>query len=96
MAGLSFAFLGPMATGEYLLLLIDYYSRGYEIEILMSITASQIISYLEKIVAVLGPPVTITSDNGTQFRSDKFEHNLVDNGILQVPQGYATMGTSKW
>ena len=48
----------------------------------MSITASQIISRLEKIFAVHGLPVIITSDNGPQFRSEEFEHYLVDNGIL--------------
>ena len=43
---------GSMPTGEYPLVVIDYYSRYYEGEILMSITASQIISHLEKIFAV--------------------------------------------
>jgi len=74
--------LGPMPTGEYLLVVIDYYSRYYEVEILMSFTASQIISRLEKIFAVHGLPVTITSVNGPQFRAEEFEHYLVDNGIL--------------
>lgn len=79
---LSLDLLGPMPTGEYLLVVIDYYSMYYEVEILTSITASQIISRLEKIFAVHGLPVTITSDNGPQFRSEEFEHHLVDNGIL--------------
>ena len=79
---LSLDLLGPMPTGEYLLVVIDYYSRYYEVEILMSVTASQIISRLEKIFAVHGLPVTITSDNGPQFRSEEFECYLVDNGIL--------------
>ena len=79
---LSLDLLGPMPTGEYLLVVIDYYSRYYEVEILMSVVASQIISRLEKIFAVHGLPVTITSDNGPQFRSEEFECYLVDNGIL--------------
>ena len=37
---LSLDLLGPMPTGEYLLVVIDYYSRYYEVEILMSVTAS--------------------------------------------------------
>ena len=48
----------------------------------MSVTTSQIISRLEKIFAVHGLPVTITSDNGPQFRPEEFERYLVDNGIL--------------
>lgn len=79
---LSLDLLGPMLTGEYLLVVIDYYSRYYEVEILMSVTASQIISRLETIFAVHGLPVTITSDNGPQFRCEEFEHFLVDNGIV--------------
>ena len=79
---LSLDLLGPMPTGEYLLVVIDYYSRYYEAEILTSVTASQIISCLEKIFAVHGLPVTITSDNGPQFRPEEFERYLVDNGIL--------------
>ena len=79
---LSLDLLGPMPTGEYLLVAIDYYSRYYEVEILMSVTASQIISHLEKIFTVHGLPVTIISDNGPQFRSEEFERYLVDNGIL--------------
>ena len=79
---LSLDLLGSMPTREYLLVVIDYYSRYYEVEILMSITASQIISRLQKIFAVHGLPVTITSDNGPQFRFEEFEHYLVDNGIL--------------
>ena len=38
---LSLDLLRPMPTGEYLLVVIDYYSRYYEVEILMSVTASQ-------------------------------------------------------
>ena len=81
---LSLDRLGPMPTGEYLLVIIDYYSRYmyYEVEILMSVTASQIISLLEKIFAVHGLPVTITSDNRPQFQSEEFEHYLVHNGVL--------------
>ena len=80
---LSLDLLGPMPTGEYLLVVIDYYSRYYEVEILMrSVTASQIISSLEKIFAVHGLPVTITSDNGPQFWFEEFEHYLVDYVIL--------------
>ena len=86
---LSSDLLRQMPPGEYLLVVIAYYSRYYEVEILMSITASQIISRLEKIFTVHGLPVTITSNNGPQFWSEEFEHYLVDNGILHckiIPQ----------
>ena len=69
--------LGPMPTGEYLLVVIDYYARYYEVEILMPITASQIISCLEKTFAVHGLPVTIRSDKWPQFQSEEFDHLLI-------------------
>lgn len=72
---------GPIPTGEYLFVVVDYYSRYYEVEILSSIIASQIILRLEKIFAVHGLPVNITSDNRPQFRSEEFECYLVENGI---------------
>ena len=79
---LSLDLLGPMPHGEYLLVVVDYYTRYYEVEILTSIVASQIILRLERILAVHGLPVSITSDNGPQFRSEEFEKYLVDNSIL--------------
>ena len=64
------------------MVVVDYYTRYYEVEILTSIVASQIILRLERIFAVHGLPVSITSDNGLQFRSQEFEKYLVGNGIL--------------
>ncbi|PFX23302.1 Uncharacterized protein K02A2.6 [Stylophora pistillata] len=66
---LSLDLLVPMPTGEYLLVVIDNYSRYYEVEILMSVNASQIIARLETIFAVHSLPVTIRNDSGPQFRS---------------------------
>ena len=71
-----------MPHGEYLLVVVDYYTRCYGVEILTSVVASQIILHLGRIFAVHGLPASITSDNGLQFRSKEFEKYLVDNGIL--------------
>ena len=69
-----------MPTWVYLLVVIDvYFFRYYEVEILMSVIASQIISRLGKIFAVYCLPWPA---NGPQLRSEEFEHYLVDNDIL--------------
>ncbi|XP_055585172.1 uncharacterized protein K02A2.6-like [Uranotaenia lowii] len=60
-------FLGPLPSGDYLLVIIDYYSRYKEVEILKKITAGETIDRLEKIFVRLGYPNTITLDNGRQF-----------------------------
>ena len=90
---LSLDLLGPMPSVEYLLVVIDYYSRYYEVEILMSITAFQIISHLETIFAIHGLPVTRISDIGPQIRCEEFEHYLVDSGMAYTVR-FATLGTS--
>ncbi|XP_039449504.1 uncharacterized protein K02A2.6-like [Culex pipiens pallens] len=74
-------FLGPLPTGEYLLVIIDYFSRYKEVEIMTRITAKDTASRLDRIFTRLGYPVTITSDNGRQFASDEFDRYCRDRGI---------------
>ena len=74
--------LGSMPHGEYLLVVVDYYTRYYEVEILTSVVVPQIILRLERIFAAHGLPVSITSDNGPYFLCEEFEKYLADNGIL--------------
>lgn len=64
--------LGPLPNQDYLLVIIDYYSRYKEVKITKSITSSQIISLLKETFSRLGYPVTITADNGKQFVSEEF------------------------
>ncbi|XP_062699139.1 uncharacterized protein K02A2.6-like isoform X2 [Aedes albopictus] len=74
-------FLGPLPTGEYLLVVIDYYSRYKEIEIMRHITANETITRLHKIFTRLGFPVTLTLDNARQFISATFDNYCAQNGI---------------
>lgn len=74
-------FLGPMPTGEYLLVVIDYYSRYIEIEIMNRITAQETIKRLRRIFRTWGPPRTITLDNAKQFVSTEFKEYCSINGI---------------
>lgn len=74
-------FLGPLPTGEYLLVIIDYYSRYKEIEVMTRITARDTIDRLHKIFTRLGFPVTLTLDNARQFISGEFDRYCTANGI---------------
>lgn len=64
--------LGPLPSDEYLLVVIDYYSRYKEVKVTKSISSTQIIKILKEIFSRLGFPVSITADNGRQFVSEEF------------------------
>ena len=66
-------FCGPLPSGEYLLVLIDRFSRYPEVEIVRSTKAACVIPKLDKIFTVHGIPYKIVSDNGPQFNGDEFE-----------------------
>lgn len=65
--------LGPLPNGDYLLVIIDYYSRYKEVKITKTITSAQIITILKEVFSRLGYPVSITADNGRQFVSEDFK-----------------------
>ncbi|XP_055632603.1 uncharacterized protein K02A2.6-like [Toxorhynchites rutilus septentrionalis] len=66
-------FLGPLPDGVYLLVIIDYYSRYKEVELMNKISAKETVSRLDKIFTRLGYPRTITLDNAKQFVGTEFE-----------------------
>ena len=82
--------LGPFPSGHSVLVVIDYYSRYYEYQILSSTTADKVIDSLEEIFSRHGLPVTLKSDNGPQFRSHEFREFCEENGIDHVKV------TAKW
>lgn len=75
-------FLGPLPSGDYLLVIIDYFSRYKEVEILRKITAQETAERLDRIFVRLGYPKTITLDNGRQFVSREFEEFCNHRGIV--------------
>ncbi|XP_053685958.1 uncharacterized protein K02A2.6-like [Sabethes cyaneus] len=79
---LAIDFLGPLPSGEYILVIIDYYSRYMEIEIMKRITAQETVKRLQKIFRTWGYPRTITLDNGKQFVSQEFDEFCKRTGIV--------------
>ena len=73
--------LGPLPTGEYLLVVVDYFSRFFEVAVTKSVTSGKMISCLEAMFATHGLPLSIKTDNGPQFVSQEFEVYLKDNNI---------------
>ncbi|CAK1544572.1 unnamed protein product [Leptosia nina] len=65
--------LGPLPSNDYLLVVVDYYSRYKEVKITKTITSAVIIKLLKEIFGRLGYPSSITADNGRQFVSAEFK-----------------------
>ena len=88
-------FYGPLPTGQYILVVIDCYSRFPEIEILATTSAQKVIPKLDSIFARHGIPSHLTSDNGPPFQSHEFGRYMTAMGITHTtstplwPQGNA-------
>ena len=64
---LTMDFLGPLPSGDYLMVVIDEYSRFPEVEIVTSTSARSTITKLDAIFARQGIPEVLKSDNGPPF-----------------------------
>ena len=73
--------LGPLPSGDSVLVVVDYFSRFYETGVMRSTTSEKIIERLEESFRSHGLPLSVTSDNGPQFRSDVFERYLEGRGV---------------
>ena len=71
-------FSGPFPFGEYLLVVIDAYSRFPEVDIVHSTKATSTISKLECIFATHGIPTIIKRDNGLPFTSQEFQSYMTE------------------
>ncbi|XP_055605167.1 uncharacterized protein K02A2.6-like [Uranotaenia lowii] len=79
-------FLGPLPDGQYLLVVIDYYSRFMEVVEMNSITAADTVAELAIIFSRYGIPVTLRVDNGPQFseKCEEFRSFCESSGIQIV------------
>ena len=74
--------LGPMPGGEYLLVVVDYFSRWMEVDVIRSTTSATIIKCLDNHFARYGTPVGLRTDNGPNLVSDEMEKYLEEMGIV--------------
>ena len=74
-------FCGPFPTGEYLLVVIDAYSRFPEVEVVHSTAAKGTLIRLDRIFATHGIPTILKSDNGPLFFGEEFTAHMLEMGI---------------
>ncbi|XP_037028486.1 uncharacterized protein K02A2.6-like [Bradysia coprophila] len=82
--------MGPLPSNHYLLVVVDYYSRYKEVEIVTSTDANQTIRKLKMMFARFGFPLSMQADNGPPFNSHEFETFCNDNNI------HLNNGTPYW
>ena len=68
---LSTDFYGPLPTGEYLLIIIDEFSRYPVVEIIRSTSANMVIPVFDKVMSMFGIHEVLKSDNGPPFNSEQ-------------------------
>ena len=65
-------FCGPVQSGEYLMVVIDEYSRYPEVELINSTSSQTVIRHLDAIFSRHGIPSVLKTDNGPPFQSTDF------------------------
>ncbi|XP_058811033.1 uncharacterized protein K02A2.6-like [Topomyia yanbarensis] len=91
-------YAGPVA-GAMLLVVVDAYSKWFEVKVTHSTTAEATIKILDELFASYGTPVTVVSDNGPQFTAAEFREFLQQSGVkyhkLSAPYHPATNGQAE-
>ena len=70
-----------LPSGNHLFVVLDNYSRCMEVQVLKSTTTDKIIRRLKSVFLTHGMPVSITTDNGPQFKSQEFKRFVKDECI---------------
>ena len=82
-------FAGPLQK-QWILVIVDSYSKFVEAACFSSITAAATCRYLRRFFSRYGPPEVLVSDNGTQFTSEEFAQLCSEFNILHLrsPPGH--------
>ena len=74
--------LGPLPTGEHLLVVVNYFLRWMEVDVLRSTTSTAVIKSLDSHFARYGVPAGLRTDNGSNLVSEEMEKYLEEMGIV--------------
>lgn len=91
-------YAGPF-LGTMFLVITDAFSKWIEVKLTRSTTANATISILDELFSTYGVPITIVSDNGTNFTSMEFKNFLQNVGVkyhkLTAPYHPSTNGQAE-
>ena len=85
-----------LPSGDHLFVVLDYYSRYMEVQVLKSTTTDKIIWSLKSMFLTHGLPVSITTNNGPQFKSQEFQRFVEDECIDHRKVTPLYSGLSQW
>ena len=91
---ISMDFCGPLPTGEYLLVIVDEYSRYPVVEVVNSTSAKTVIPVVDKVFSMFGVPISVKTDNGPPFKGNDFL-TLQNTWDLDT-ENYSTVASSKF
>ena len=96
---ISVDFAGPYQSGDYIVVILDEYSRFPVAEAIRSTAASTVIPHLDRTVAIHGIPDQIRTDNGSPFNEQDFGEFTKQMGykhgrITVLPCGHKPMPKS--
>ncbi|VDI20366.1 Hypothetical predicted protein [Mytilus galloprovincialis] len=74
--------LGPLPSNHYMFVLVDYYSRYFEVGVTKNISSENITSLISKFCLTHGLRLLIHTDNGPQFVSQHFKNFMSEHGIV--------------
>ena len=84
------------SSGDYLLV-VNYYSRFIEVELLENTTSSTVVHHTKLILARHGIPTVIISDNGPQFTAKEYQKfTRVGNRAYHIKSTLLLLSTVKW
>ncbi|XP_064475528.1 uncharacterized protein K02A2.6-like [Ornithodoros turicata] len=72
------------ANGRSYLVVVDYFSKFFELSRLKTTTSANVIAKIRPMFARFGVPDVVRSDNGPQFASGEFQRFLSTQGIKHV------------
>ena len=84
--------LGPLPTGEHLLVVVDYFSRWMEVDVLRSTTSAAVIKCLDNHFARYGMPAGLRTDNGSNLKMERMFGGNGDCASLQ----HTFVAQSQW
>ena len=73
--------MGPLPSGEHLLVLVDYYSRGMEVDVIRTTSSKTIIHCLDAQFVRHGLPKGLRTDNDSNLVSKEVQEYLNEMGI---------------